>query len=129
MISEVFQSDLGSTAPRPNGRASGVGQVQATSSVEVTKASNAADTEKVSDPSATPEGQNLQGMVENLNELAQSVIQRQLQFSIDEDSGKTVIKVIDTETDELIRQIPPEDLLEMQKYFGEMNGMLFESSA
>ena len=56
-------------------------------------------------------------------------MQRQLQFSVDEESGKTVIKVIDTETEEIIRQIPPEIILEIQKRLGETNGLLFQSSA
>ena len=42
-------------------------------------------------------------------------IQSELQFTIDEDSGKTVIKVIDMETKELIRQIPGEEALSLAR--------------
>lgn len=34
---------------------------------------------------------------------------RELQFEIDSDSGQTLIKVIDPETDEIVRQIPSEE--------------------
>lgn len=34
---------------------------------------------------------------------------RELQFEIDSDSGKTLIKVIDPETEEVVRQIPSEE--------------------
>lgn len=34
-----------------------------------------------------------------------------VQFETDSDTGKMVVKVVDTKTDEVIRQIPPEALL------------------
>ncbi len=34
---------------------------------------------------------------------------RELQFEIDSDSGQTLIKVIDPETEEIVRQIPSEE--------------------
>ena len=48
--------------------------------------------------------------VREINQYVQSE-QRELQFTIDEDSGQTVIKVIDAQTKELIRQIPGEEAL------------------
>ncbi len=50
--------------------------------------------------------------VERLNNLMQSV-RRELRFSIDEESGHTVIKVIDSDTQQVIRHIPPEDVMTM----------------
>jgi flagellar protein FlaG len=38
-------------------------------------------------------------------------VQSNLQFSIHEASGHVIVKVIDTETDEVIRQIPSEAIL------------------
>lgn len=40
---------------------------------------------------------------------------RALNFSIDKDSGETVIKVMDTEKNEVIRQIPSEELLALAR--------------
>ena len=48
--------------------------------------------------------------VSRINEIVQSV-QRDLSFNVDQESGRTVIRVIDSESGELIRQIPSEDLL------------------
>ena len=48
----------------------------------------------------------LQKVVEQLNQHVQ-MIQRDLQFSVDEDSGHTVVRVVNAETKELVRQIPP----------------------
>lgn len=42
-------------------------------------------------------------------------IKRELHFSIDDKSGETVIKVIDSETEELVRQIPNEDALKVAR--------------
>jgi len=52
----------------------------------------------------------LDDAVRDLNEHIQ-VVQRELHFSVDEDSGRTVIKVMDLATQEVIRQIPNEEAL------------------
>ena len=49
-------------------------------------------------------------VVSDLNNFVQSV-RRELEFSIDEHSGHTVITVINAETEEIIRQIPPEEVI------------------
>ena len=48
--------------------------------------------------------------VTRINEIVQSV-QRDLSFNVDEDSGQTVIRVVDSGSGELIRQIPSEEAL------------------
>ncbi|MCB2427794.1 flagellar protein FlaG [Methylophaga pinxianii] len=63
--------------------------------------------------------------VVELNSYMQN-LNRSLQFSVDEQSGDTVIKVIDSETDELIRQIPAEELLVLRSSLEEYRGMLLE---
>jgi flagellar protein FlaG len=64
-------------------------------------------------PGAAPEA-NLEQAVSALNSKVQAV-QRDLNFSIDEDSGRTVVKVIDSHTDEVIRQIPSEEVLALAR--------------
>ena len=49
----------------------------------------------------------VQELVRELNTKAQNH-NRTLRFSIDEKLGRSVISVVDRETDEVIRQIPPE---------------------
>jgi uncharacterized FlaG/YvyC family protein len=58
--------------------------------------------------------------IQNLNDYAQN-ISRQLQFSIDDVTGRTVIKVLDTETKETIRQIPSEEILTLARTLHENN--------
>lgn len=52
--------------------------------------------------------------VSKLNEYVQKT-QRNLDFSLDEDSGKTVIRVYDRQSEQLVRQIPNEVALELAK--------------
>jgi flagellar protein FlaG len=49
-----------------------------------------------------------------------------LSFSIDEGSGKAVVKVIDTQTGALIRQIPSEEIMAMAKSIDKMQGLLLQ---
>jgi flagellar protein FlaG len=50
--------------------------------------------------------------VASLNEYAQTV-QRDLQFKLDDSSGKTVITVLDRQTDTVVRQIPDDVALRL----------------
>ena len=60
--------------------------------------------------SATESMAQLDKAVAQMNEYIQSE-QRDLQFSVDEASGQTVVRVTDRETGDLIRQIPNEVFL------------------
>ena len=50
--------------------------------------------------------------VSRLNDYVESV-DRSLRFSVDEVTGRTVIRVLDARTDEVLREIPPQRLLAM----------------
>lgn len=47
-----------------------------------------------------------------------------LQFSVDSDTGVSFIKVIDTSTNEVIRQIPSEEMLAIAKALDSLKGLL-----
>jgi flagellar protein FlaG len=49
-----------------------------------------------------------------------------LQFSVHEDTGQTVIKVVDKDTGKVIRQIPPQEMLELAAKLEDMMGILFD---
>ncbi|MGB5396660.1 MAG: flagellar protein FlaG [Gammaproteobacteria bacterium] len=61
-------------------------------------------------PKVADTAENLDQAADLMNSRAQTV-HRQLQFSIDENSGRTVITVLNSETQEVIRQIPEEEAL------------------
>ena len=77
-----------------------------------------------------PAEEQLVAAVSDINEYVQQV-RRELQFSIDEHSGQTVVKVINADTDEVVRQIPPEEALSLARYLSEAGdtGLLLRSKA
>ena len=66
--------------------------------------------------------------VKDLSAGAQN-LQRSLQFSIDASSGRTVIKVIDKITQEVIRQIPEEEVLALAARLEKSTGRLVQDEA
>ena len=84
-------------------------------------------------PAAEVSNTELQQAVDVVNQ-AVALEQRSLSFSIDDVSGRSVIKVIDYETDELIKQIPSEELLKvaqdikrLQEEMGQSIGLLIDN--
>ncbi|MGK5054481.1 flagellar protein FlaG [Janthinobacterium sp. RB2P8] len=75
-----------------------------------------------------PSRAQLDQAVSELNQSSQIKTQG-LEFSIDEDSLRTVIKVIDQETKEVLRQIPTKEALELAKTFATAKGALISQSA
>ena len=58
------------------------------------------------------QGERLGQAVSQLNDYVQSV-SRDLQFEVDNDLGQTIVKVVDQETQEVVRQIPDEVALRL----------------
>lgn len=56
-------------------------------------------------------------------------INNSLQFKVDDDTGKTVVKVIDTVTEDVIRQFPSEEMLAIAKAIDQMKGLLVYQKA
>lgn len=56
-------------------------------------------------------------------------IDRDLNFTIDKDSGMTVVKVIDPSTDEVVRQIPTEEIMRVVRSLESGGGLLSEIKA
>ncbi|MBK6636195.1 MAG: flagellar protein FlaG [Rhodocyclaceae bacterium] len=52
-----------------------------------------------------------------------------LQFELDKQSGDTIVRVLDGETGEVIRQIPSKELLEIARALDKMQGMLLKQQA
>ncbi len=71
---------------------------------------------------------NLEQKVKQLNEYAQS-INREVQFSIDQESGRTVVKVIDSRTNEVITQFPSKEILTLDHALGNGNGLVIRAKA
>ncbi|MBK6972630.1 MAG: flagellar protein FlaG [Sterolibacteriaceae bacterium] len=58
-----------------------------------------------------------------------SAVASDLQFSVDKDSGRTMVRVVDAKTKEVIRQIPGEEVLAMRRALDKMKGLLLRMEA
>lgn len=65
----------------------------------------------------------IQLQVKELNELARTV-DRRLQFVIDQQTKDIIVKVIDANTDKVIRELPEEELQKLHKSIKEALGLL-----
>jgi len=57
------------------------------------------------------------------------VLQRDLNFSVDDSTGQVVIRVLDGDSGKVVRQIPSEDILRLAERLDEMRSLLFEARA
>ena len=73
--------------------------------------------------------EHLRGAAEELNKaLRQST--RNLEFRLDEGTNRVVVKLTDTETGEVIRQIPSDEMLAISRAIGEFQqGLLLRQKA
>lgn len=68
----------------------------------------------------------LDKIVDDLNSFIQDV-RRELRFSVDRDSGQTIIKVIDSKSQQVVRQIPPDDIVGMAEQLDGHSGLLMRT--
>ncbi|MDR1890372.1 MAG: flagellar protein FlaG [Zoogloeaceae bacterium] len=66
--------------------------------------------------------------VKNLNEFIKPY-NTSLAFSVDEESGRVVVKVTDNDTKEVIRQLPSEEALALAKALDKLKGLLIHQKA
>lgn len=77
-------------------------------------------------PAATQENQD--EAVKKLNQFV-TATNHALEFSVDEDSGRQLVKLVDTQTKEVIRQIPTEEALQIAKALDRFQGLLIQNKA
>lgn len=78
--------------------------------------------------SSTTNPEQLQQAVREIKRAVEPVANN-LSFSIDKESGKTVIRVVDSKTQELIRQIPSEEVMTISRALDRLAGLLVEEKA
>lgn len=106
-------------AAAPAKAASAVGASSASSVVDPAASAAA--------PSAPVNPAELKNSVEAINRFLK--VNSEVQFSIDDASGRSVIKVIDTESKKILRQFPSEQVMEMSKDLSGLKGFLVNNKA
>lgn len=69
--------------------------------------------------------QEIEDAVKSVNDFLKP-INDSIRFSVDEDTGISVIKVIDVTTKDVIRQFPSEEMLTIAKAIDQMKGLLVQ---
>lgn len=85
---------------------------------DVTKPEGAAPTSR----------EEVEAAVTTIQDFVQSV-RRSLVFSLEEGSGRVVVKVIDAGSGDVIRQIPSEEALQLAENLSEVRSLLFKAEA
>jgi flagellar protein FlaG len=73
-------------------------------------------------PAPEPKAPDAAEAAQRLNELSGST-RRNLQFRVDESSGRTIITVINATTKEVVRQIPSEEVLAIARIFAAVDDL------
>ncbi|MGY2258366.1 flagellar protein FlaG [Pseudomonas sp. SDO55104_S430] len=81
--------------------------------------------EAVVQAATEPKRDELEKAVTDIREFVQAS-QRKLDFSIDDSTGRVVVKVIATESGDVIRQIPSETALKLAQSLSQASSLLFD---
>ncbi|PTS83628.1 flagellar biosynthesis protein FlaG [Pseudomonas sp. HMWF032] len=90
------------------------------------EAAVATATKAESSPAASRE--EVEAAVATIQDFVQSV-RRSLNFSLEEGSGRVVVKVTDAGSGDVIRQIPSEEALQLAENLSEVRSLLFKAEA
>lgn len=70
----------------------------------------------------------VQEAAERVNEVVQN-LKREIQFAVDEETGRFVITVINSSTKEVVRQIPSEEFLAISQNLDKAIGLILKTEA
>ncbi len=70
----------------------------------------------------------LAGAVKKLNEYVAPALQT-IEFSLDHESKRMIVKVVDTATQKVLRQIPNEEVMAMSKTLDKLQGLMIRQTA
>jgi len=68
----------------------------------------------------------VQNIAENLNRMSR-IFDRRIRFEVPLDTKDVIAKIIDRETGKVIRQIPPDEMVELAKRMDEIHDFIFKS--
>ncbi|MCP3944878.1 MAG: flagellar protein FlaG [Desulfobacteraceae bacterium] len=79
----------------------------------------------------TPSGMTSQDVMDVLDSFQNmsKTIQTKLNFTVHEENNEIIVKVIDKESNQLIRQFPSDEMLNLQDKMRDMAGFLFNANA
>lgn len=75
-----------------------------------------------------PDRASMVNAVKKLNDYVAPALQT-VQFSIDDDTDRIVVKVVDSTTQQVLRQIPNEEVLAISKTLDKLQGLVIRQTA
>lgn len=93
-----------------------------------TLAHNDVEASKIMAADSEVDRDTLETAVSNMQDFTQN-IQRNLNFTISENTGRTIVEVTDSASGEVIRQLPTEEALRLAESLDEMRSLLFTAQA
>jgi flagellar protein FlaG len=110
-----------------NNAAAAIAPAVAQSGVPVA-ATNSTEPPKETSVPPPPSQKQLEAAVKEVARIVQPKASN-LDFAIDKDSGKTIVRITDRQTGEMIRQIPSEEMVDLARNLDRMQGMLMKQKA
>ncbi len=120
-VSEKVSQPLVSSFEPPNER-----DIKAQGGIltlQQTQGKDAKPAESANRASVKPE--DVQGEIEKLNRMVK-IYNNKINFDIDSKTNQVVVKIVNGETDKVIRQIPPEEIVNLSQRMDELRGMIFD---
>jgi len=87
-----------------------------------------ADTESTNTPDVRPDQGTVNRVVAKIRDAMRTSDQR-LEIEVDPDLHRVIVKIINGDTNEVIRQIPIQEALDLEKRLSEQKGLLIEEHA
>ena len=91
-------------------------------------AAKAPDPSSMALSSSRPERQEVEEAAKSVREFVQP-INSNLEFSVNDDTGQLIVKIIDRATKEVIRQMPSEEMLAIAKTLDSIKGLFVKQTA
>lgn len=113
--------------PSPSARPDDVSAKKTDATGAVSEASGTKSANE--DKNSIPGLEDITQATEKIRKFVEGAASRDLSFSVDDETGVTVVKVIDRETKELIRQIPAEEALQIARTLDKLQGLFIKQQA
>jgi flagellar protein FlaG len=79
-------------------------------------------------PQSKPEAEEVKEAVRDIQEFV-SAVTTDLRFTVDKETGRSIVSVVDSKTQQIVRQIPTEEIMKIARNIDRMQGLLFSDRA
>ena len=105
------------------------GRTAPSSGANPTSEAKAAPAQSTAATAAPATNDEVRQAAKQVNAALKATASSDLQFSVDDDNKEVVVRVVDSQTKELIRQIPSEEMVAISKAMDNLSGLLVQQKA